>query len=321
MQTDIYLSYIQEAIAHMVNAILSTFPDSLAAIAAVGSAVTAVSVYRFNKEKDEQAFKSNLYSTVIQLAGFVNYVQNLYGFHNVNTEAHAHEIAQQIMHVNKDIIDTTQSFYFNDMFDLEVKCKVNSFLETYIGWKAFRPIKYEEVFLETQNIYELQMKALEVLDCVKEKYKNDDKISQIMNKALKYYDAVYTQCAEGNNRVKYIGNNLNFLFYTTPLLKDLINFVNTEVLKEEEIYPKIINKCFRIFLNGKIHDKRYFEVEDFLFYSEIVDFENKASKVKKFSGNLINTEGEKIPYRQVYDFFYSIIGDIYVRRLEESSKK
>ena len=46
-----------------------------------------------------------------------------------------------------------------------------------------------------------------------------------------------------------------------------------------------------------------FEVEDFLFYSEIVDFENKASKVKKFSGNLINTEGEKIPYRQVYDFF------------------
>ena len=301
--------------------VLSIFLAGLSALAAVCSAVTAVIVYRFNKEKDEQAFKSNLYSTVIQLAGFVNYIQNLYGFHNVNTEAHAHEIAQQIMHVNKDIIDTTQSFYFNDMFDLEVKCKVNSFLEKYMGWKAFRPIKYEEIFLETQNIYELQLKALEALDCIKEKYENDDKINQIMHRALEHYNNVYTQCVNGNNRVKYVGNNLNFLFYTTPILEDLTNFVNTEVLKKEEVYPKIINKCFRIFLNGEIHDNRYSEVKDFLFYSEIVDFENEASKVKKISGDLINTEGEKIPYRQVYDFFYSIIGDIYLHRMEESSKK
>lgn len=305
----------------MFNIVPSIFPAGLSAIAAICSAGTAFFMYRFNKGQAKKVFKSNLYSTVIQLAGFVNYVQNLYSFHNVNTEAHAYEIAQQIMRINKDIIDTTQSFYFNDMFDLEVKCKVNSFLEKYMGWKAFRPIKYEEVFLETQNVYELQMKALEVLDCIKEKYKNDDKINQIMNKALENYDDVYTQCADGNNRVKYIGNNLNFLFYTTPLLKDLTDFVNTEVLKEEEIYPKIINKCFRIFLNGKMHNKRYSEVEDFLFYSEIVDFENEASKVKKFSGDLVNTEGEKIPYRQVYDFFYSIIGDIYLHRMEESSKK
>lgn len=310
-----------EIINYMFNIVPSIFPAGLSAIAAICSAGTAFFMYRFNKGQAKKVFKSNLYSTVIQLAGFVNYVQNLYSFHNVNTEAHAYEIAQQIMRINKDIIDTTQSFYFNDMFDLEVKCKVNSFLEKYMGWKAFRPIKYEEVFLETQNVYELQMKALEVLDCIKEKYKNDDKINQIMNKALENYDDVYTQCADGNNRVKYIGNNLNFLFYTTPLLKDLTDFVNTEVLKEEEIYPKIINKCFRIFLNGKMHNKRYSEVEDFLFYSEIVDFENEASKVKKISGDLVNTEGEKIPYRQVYDFFYSIIGDIYVRRLEESSKK
>lgn len=310
-----------EIINYMFNIVPSIFPAGLSAIAAICSAGTAFFMYRFNKGQAKKVFKSNLYSTVIQLAGFVNYVQNLYSFHNVNTEAHAYEIAQQIMRINKDIIDTTQSFYFNDMFDLEVKCKVNSFLEKYMGWKAFRPIKYEEVFLETQNVYELQMKALEVLDCIKEKYKNDDKINQIMNKALENYDDVYTQCADGNNRVKYIGNNLNFLFYTTPLLKDLTDFVNTEVLKEEEIYPKIINKCFRIFLNGKMHNKRYSEVEDFLFYSEIVDFENEASKVKKFSGDLVNTEGEKIPYRQVYDFFYSIIGDIYLHRMEESSKK
>lgn len=96
---------------------------------------------------------------------------------------------------------------------------------------------------------------------------------------------------------------------------------NAKVLKKEEFYPQIINKCFRIFLNGKMHDKRYSEVEDFLFYSEIVDFENEASKVKKISGDLINTEGEKIPYRQVCDFLYSIIGDIYLHRMEESSKK
>lgn len=133
----------------MFSVILNMFTDRLETLAAVCSAATAIIVYRFNRSKDEKIFKSNLYSTVIQLAGFVNYVQNLYGFHNVNTEAHAHKIAQQIMHVNKDIIDNTQSFYFNDMFDLEVKCKVNSFLEKYMGWKAFRPIEYEEVFLET----------------------------------------------------------------------------------------------------------------------------------------------------------------------------
>lgn len=62
------------------------------------------------------------------------------------TESHAHEIARQIRNVNKDIIDTTQSFYFNDMFSVEVKCKVNGFLESYIGWKAFRLIEYGEIF-------------------------------------------------------------------------------------------------------------------------------------------------------------------------------
>lgn len=103
-------------------------------------------MYRFNKGQAEKKFKSDLYSTVVQLVGFVNYVQYLYEFHSTLTDAHARGIAQQIMHVNKDIIDTTQSFYFNDMFSLKVKCKVNGFLECYLGWKAFKPIEYREVF-------------------------------------------------------------------------------------------------------------------------------------------------------------------------------
>lgn len=320
MQMDIFLLYIQYT-AHMFSVILNMFTDRLETLAAVCSAATAIIVYRFNRSKDEKIFKSNLYSTVIQLAGFVNYVQNLYGFHNVNTEAHAHKIAQQIMHVNKDIIDNTQSFYFNDMFDLEIKCKVNSFLEKYMGWKAFRPIEYEEVFLETQNIYELQMKALEALECIKEKYKNDDKINHIMNKALEHYDNINNQCINMNSRIKYIGNNLNFIFYETPILKQLTDFVDTSVLKKEEIYPKIINRCFRIFLNDEISDRCYHGVGDFLFYSEIVDFASEANKVKNFSVDLINTEGEKIPYKQVRDFFYFIIGDIYMQRMKECSKK
>lgn len=305
----------------MFNIVPSIFPAGLSAIAAICSAGTAFFMYRFNKGQAKKVFKSNLYSTVVQLAGFVNYVQNLYGFHNVNTEAHVHEIAQQIMHINKDIIDTTQPFYFNDMFDLEVKCKVNSFLEKYMGWKAFRAIEYEEVLLETQNIYELQLKALEALNCIKEKYKNDDKINYIMNRALESYNDVYNQCKNSNERIKYIGNNLNYIFYETPILEDLTRSVSPEILKEKEIYPQIINKCFRIFLNGKMYDKRYSEVEDFLFYSKIDDSKNEASQDGVFLSNLINTEGEKISCRQVYDFFYSIIGDIYLHRMEESSKK
>lgn len=315
------LKAIMESIGYMSDIMPSIFPAGLSAIAAIGSFVTAFFMYRFNKEQANKVFKSNLYSTMVQLAGFVNYVQNLYGYHNVNTEAHAYEIAQQIMHVNKDIIDTTQSFYFNDMFDLEIKSKVNSFLETYIGWKAFRPIKYEEVFLETKNIYGLQMKALQALDCIKENYKNDSKIDNIMSGALKNFNNIKNQCKNNNDKIKYVGNNLNFLFYTTPILKDLTTFVNTEVLNEEEVYPQIINKCFRIFLNGKVHDECYSEVKDFLFYSEFVDFSSEVNQVKKLSGDLINTEGERIPYEQVRDFFYFIIGDIYIQRMNEYNKK
>lgn len=302
-----------EFIASIINAVL----DNLPAIAAICSALTAVFMYRFNRGQAEKAFKSNLYSTMVQLSGFVNYVQYLYEFHSVLTEAHAHGIARQIMHVNKDIIDTTQSFYFNDMFSLAVKCKVNGFLECYMGWKAFKPIEYEEIFLETKNIYALQKEALETLKCIKEEYKNNSKITDIMNEMLVNYEGLMTHCEKSNNRIKYIGENLSFIFYATPLLNSLAKSVNTEILNRQEIYSVIIEKCFRIFLTDDIDNERYHGVTEFLFYSEIIQLSIKTEQGIK----LVNEAGEDMSYRKVSDFFHTIIVKEYERRMDETNEK
>ena len=274
-------------------------------------------MYRFNKGQAEKKFKSDLYSTVVQLVGFVNYVQYLYEFHSTLTDAHARGIAQQIMHVNKDIIDTTQSFYFNDMFSLKVKCKVNGFLECYLGWKAFKPIEYREVFLETKNIYALQKEALEALKCIKEEYKNDSKITGIMNEMLLNHDSLEKQCEESSNRIKYIGDNLIFIFHATPVLANLTKAVNTEIFKKEEIYSKIVEVCFGIFLNDNMISKRYEEERDFLFYSEI----NRMSITTEQGIKLVNEVGEEMSYRKIYDFFHTIIVKEYERRMDETNEK
>ena len=218
---------------------LNTFMAILSVIAAGCSAGTAVFMYRFNRGQAEKKFKNDLYNTVVQLAGFVNYVQNLYEFHSVLTNAHAHGIAQQVMHVNKDIIDTTQSFYFNDMFSMKVKCKVNGFLECYLGWKAFKPIEYGEIFLETELIYALQQGALEALNSIKEEYKSDSKFTDIMNEMMDDYDKTYAQCKERNNRIKYIGDNLNVIFYKDILVNDLTRVVNAEILTRKKFILKL----------------------------------------------------------------------------------
>lgn len=296
---------------------LNTFMAILSVVAAGCSAGTAVFMYRFNKGQAEKKFKSDLYSTVVQLVGFVNYVQYLYEFHSTLTDAHARGIAQQIMHVNKDIIDTTQSFYFNDMFSLKVKCKVNGFLECYLGWKAFKPIEYREVFLETKNIYALQKEALEALKCIKEEYKNDSKITGIMNEMLLNHDSLEKQCEESSNRIKYIGDNLIFIFHATPVLANLTKAVNTEIFKKEEIYSKIVEVCFCIFLNDNMISKRYEEERDFLFYSEI----NRMSITTEQGIKLVNEVGEEMSYRKIYDFFHTIIVKEYERRMDETNEK
>lgn len=274
-------------------------------------------MYRFNRGQAEKAFKSNLYSTMVQLSGFVNYVQYLYEFHSALTDAHVHGIAQQIMHVNKDIIDTTQSFYFNDMFSLAVKCKVNGFLECYMGWKAFKPVEYGEIFLETKNIYVLQQEALETLKCIKEEYKNNSKITDIMNEMMVNYDGLVTHCEKSNHRIKYIGENLNFIFHATPLLDSLAQSVNTEILNRQEIYSLVIEKCFRIFLTDDIDNERYHGVTEFLFYSEIIEFSIKTGQGIK----LVNAAGEDMSYRKVYDFFHTFIFKEYERRMDEKNGK
>ncbi|WP_287769830.1 hypothetical protein [Megasphaera sp.] len=296
---------------------LNTFMAILSVIAAGCSAGTAVFMYRFNKGQAEKKFKSDLYSTVVQLVGFVNYVQYLYEFHSVWTEVHVRGIAQQIMHVNKDIIDTTQSFYFNDMFSLKVKCKVNGFLECYLGWKAFKPIEYREVFLETKNIYALQKEALEALKCIKEEYKNDPKITGIMNEMLLNHDSLEKQCEESSNRIKYIGDNLIFIFHATPILANLTKTVNTEIFKKEEIYSKIVDICFGIFLNEKMSSKKYKDVVEFLFYSEIT----RCRFGTEHAMRLANVAGKEMSYKMVYDFFYSIIAKEYTRRMDEANEK
>lgn len=251
------------------------------------------------------------------MAGFVNYVKNLYEFHSVLTEAHAHGIAQQIMHINKDIIDTTQAFYFNDMFSLRVKCNVNSFLECYMGWKAFKPIEYGEIFLETKIIYALQQGALDTLKSIKEEYKSDSKFTDIMNEVLDDYDKAYAQCKDCNNRIKYIGDNLNVIFYKDMLVNDLKRAVNAKALKKEEIYSKIVDTCFGIFLNDRMGNKKYKDVIEFLFCSEIIGYSFGTGKDTR----LASVAGKEMPYRKIYDFFYYIIAKEYKRRMDESNEK
>lgn len=105
-----------------------------------------------------------------------------------------------------------------------------------MGWKAFKPIEYGEIFLETELIYALQQGALEALNSIKEEYKSDSKFTDIMNEMMDDYDKTYAQCKERNNRIKYIGDNLNVIFYKDILVNDLTRVVNAEILTRKNSF-------------------------------------------------------------------------------------
>lgn len=108
-----------------------------------------------------------------------------------------------------------------------------------LGMESFQAYRIWRDFLETELIYALQQGALEALNSIKEEYKSDSKFTDIMNEMMDDYDKTYAQCKERNNRIKYIGDNLNVIFYKDILVNDLTRVVNAEILTRKKFILKL----------------------------------------------------------------------------------
>ena len=142
---------------------INTFPASaFSAVVAGGSFLVAYKVYKHNKEQVENKMDNDLINTVTQIAGFVNYIQFILKYHDTYEISTVREIIRQIEYIDKNTLNTTQSFYFNKQFDKAIAVEISRFFMQYVGWKAFKITDPSEVFLETELIYNLQNQALKI---------------------------------------------------------------------------------------------------------------------------------------------------------------
>ncbi|KMO87215.1 hypothetical protein AB840_04090 [Megasphaera cerevisiae DSM 20462] len=307
------------------NIVCSWEPAVYSAIAACFSVAASVMVYLFNRRQYKKKFKSDLYNTVTQLAGFVNYIRFLYRYHKIYTTSQVEEIIGQIQNINKNLLNSTESFYFNDQFDLKTIIKINSFFERYIGWRAFKIIDLTEIFLETGNLCNLQKKALEALTVIRDEYgKSDKKIKKILDSSLRNMEEISRTCDEDEKKLRYIGSNLCYIFSISEIQNNLKNFGNEEVIKWEEVKKCIIVKCYKIFLSGDMKDKNYNEAIQFLFDCQIIDWGYKDEKKddEKDDGKksiIFSTiDNKNMEWEIIKPFFQSIIGKLMLDRMDSN---
>ena len=68
-----------------------------------------------------------------------------------------------------------------------------------------------------------------------------------------------------------------------------------------------MDTCFGIFLNDRMGSKKYKDVIEFLFYSEIIGYRFGTEQAMRFA----NDAGKEMSYKMIYDFFYAMIVEEY----------
>lgn len=290
-------------------------PEIWSAIAAICSLVVSIIVYRFDKKKEKAKIKSDLYAMVVHLSGFVNYVTVLYNYHNIDNITVVQGIINKILNVDKTILDSKDEFYYNSDFDSEILSKVECFFAQYMGWKAFDITTREEIFLESQNLYMLQLLALNILKYIREYYINDEKINEIISPILKDYDKIKKDSDKFMRNIQYIGDNLRLILSSERMQDELLESLGFDSEYWPILRDRIIDQCFKIILIDSIQDNIYKNAKSFLFNKNIVDIIRNEGCGWCFR----TTTNELISWSEIYCFLWSLNGSIITERLRNSS--
>ena len=130
--------------------------------------------------------------------------------------------------------------YCNDKYDLSVILKISTFLSQYSAWKSFNIIIPEERFMYLSLLYESQNYAIEALMRIKDVYKNDEKVSELMksispeaqydNKSVQsLLDKIFYESKNKMDKSRYICGNLTAIF-TNP---DIIHRLSVDLITDD----------------------------------------------------------------------------------------
>lgn len=194
-----------------------------------------------------------------------------------------------IVGLERDIIDDTKTFFFNDKFDLDVVENISKSISQYKSWKSFNIIVPEEIFLYLLLLFEAECTVLKTLKQIGIKYADDERV-------VKMVEPLYGTSDENNNidkriihasenadKLEYVCNNLNLIFTNENISSELSRCFHTEGLKDAnpgshisyiDVRNTIVAKLFLLSFNdmerlGGIHDFRYNNTYQALFDYEL----------------------------------------------------
>ncbi len=260
----------------------------LSTIAALCSAAVAILTFYNNEKSSENAMRSDLYLTISQFVSFANWITIRLRYHDY-TKDNLMGLYTSIGGFERNIIDDTKSFFFNDKFDLEVVENIGKAISQYKSWKSFNIIVPEEIFLYLSLLFEAECTVLKTLKQIDTKYANDERVAQMIK-------PLYSASDENNNidrkidhadkysdKLKYICNNLTLIFTDENISSELTRRFRTEEIRDANpgtninylvIRNTIVGKLFLLFLNdmerqGGIHNFRYDNTYHALFEYEL----------------------------------------------------
>ena len=283
-------------------------PQTLSAIAAIFSAAAAFLMYQFTKKQNKREYNNDLYNVIIHFAGFVNYVQVLYQYHDVSPNDIENLIRQLCNNEHKNILSIDQKFYFNDRFDEAVIINIGHFMESYLAWQAFYVGQIEEVFVELDMMLKVQEKAIDVLATIRDSYENDNKISNIIDNNCNNLEDIKSSCEDVRDKLQYISQNLLYVFRLDRMRDDLIQACNLH-LDWNGIRRAIVIGCLSDILSGEIEGEPYAEAKRALFEAELIP---------NYEMQFLTKNGMRVEWRQIYLYLWHFIGDP-TERLDELS--
>lgn len=262
--------------------------QTISAIAAFFSAVVAIFTFYNNRKSSENTMHSDLYLTISQLVAFANWIIIRLRYHDY-TRDNLLGLYTSIVGFERDIIDDTKPFFFNDKFDLDVVENISKSISQYKSWKSFNIIVPEEIFLYLSLLFEAECTVLKTLKQIGIKYANDERVAKMI-------ELLYSTSDENNNidkriihasenadKLEYICNNLTLIFTNENISSELSKCFYTEKLKEAnpeshisyiDMRNTIVAKLFLLSFNdmerlGGIHDFRYDNIYHVLFDYEL----------------------------------------------------
>lgn len=264
------------------------------------------------EEKEKEIELSNLICVITQLGGFVNYLQYFCKFNSAYDSNEYGGIVERIAHIDKNVLDISQQFFYNNNLHEEVKVKLYSFIENYVGWKGFKPLLYAETFNELNLIIDLQKDAIEVLDEILKCYDQEPQIINLISNIAVVRKEIYDQCNDDQKNMKYIGPNLLYLFndrYVSAVLKRKFDLT---IFGWDEIQKLIVAECFKHIISNNFHTVINFDAGKILFFEEI--------KATTFCANdfvkLETIEDKTIKANDMVMYLYNLVSSEYDKKLK-----